>query len=67
MPRRSSRTVWLGKVSFADRRHAQLVLLHELFPDALVRALDPDKRVRYLWKRRTDRLGTSGPFGLSPR
>jgi hypothetical protein len=47
MPRRSSRTVWLAKVSFTDRRPSQLTLMHERFPEALSRALDPDRRVTY--------------------
>jgi hypothetical protein len=37
----------LGKVSFIDRRPSQLALMHERFPDALMRALDPNRRVSY--------------------
>jgi hypothetical protein len=47
MPRRSHRTVWVGKVSFVDRRPEQMAFAHERFPDALRRALDPDKHVKY--------------------
>jgi hypothetical protein len=34
-------------VSFTDRRPSQLSLMHERFPEALERALDPDRRVTY--------------------
>jgi hypothetical protein len=47
MARRRSRTVWLGKVSFIDRRPSQLALMHDRFPEALNRALDPDRRVTF--------------------
>src|SRR4051812_37584602 len=45
--RRRTRTIWVAKVSFADRRTSQLALMHERFPEALARALDPDRRVTY--------------------
>src|SRR4051812_21665818 len=47
MARRRTRTVWLGKVSASDRSSSQLKLIHERFPQALRRALDPDRRVTY--------------------
>jgi hypothetical protein len=47
MARRSSRTVWLGKVSFIDRHPGQLSLVADNFAETLAKALDPDKRIKY--------------------
>jgi hypothetical protein len=47
MSRQSNRTIWIGKISFIDRNPDQLVLAHERFPDALTRALDPNRPVSH--------------------
>ena len=41
IPRRAHRTIWLGKVSFTDRRPEQMALVHDRFADSVRRALDP--------------------------
>lgn len=72
MPRRSNRTVWLGKVSFTDRRPEQLALVHDRFPDALYRALDPERPVAYyrewrLSQPRVDQRTLSAELGFRRR
>ncbi len=72
MARRVHRTIWLGKVSFTDRRPEQMALVHDRFPDALRRALDPDKRVTYyrewrLSQPRTDRETVAAELGFRRR
>lgn len=51
MPRHRSRTVWIGKISFIDRRpppgQGQLPIAPVTFKEALRRALDPNRQVTY--------------------
>jgi hypothetical protein len=47
MRRRSSRTVWLAKVSFIDRSPGQLAMVHRRFPESVRAALNPERPVRF--------------------
>ena len=72
MPRRSHRTVWIGKVSFTDRRPEQLALVHDRFSDALLRALDPYRHVTYyrewrLSQPRVERRTVAAELGFRRR
>jgi hypothetical protein len=60
VPHRIHRTVWVAKVSFADRRPGQLVFAHERFEEALRRALNPAVAVSYYgreWRLSEPRSG----------